>query len=128
VVPHPSPQSIDRHPVGVVVWPGGMERGNQLGDVGLPNTVLGQEQLQQPRQLRRETENLFDLNELSAISHCYIIDNTERLSIFHGADLVLEIIDLVHQAVDFAFKVEVFLLQFLDLGKQLLHHLEGLMQ
>ena len=82
MVPHPGTQPVDRHAVGVVVWPGGMERGDQVGDVGLPNTVIGQEQLQQPRQLRRETENLFDLNELSAISHCYIIDNTERLSIF----------------------------------------------
>jgi hypothetical protein len=44
-----------------------------------------------------ETESSFDLNELCAISHCYIIDNTERLSTFETVELVSHAVDVVEQ-------------------------------
>lgn len=74
----PCPQTINNHPVGVVVLPAGVIGRNEIGKILLPGNFLPEEKLKEPRQLRRQKKNPSDLNELSAICHGYIIDNWRR--------------------------------------------------
>lgn len=90
-------QAIHHHPVRVVVLAAGVVGGDQAGDVVLSDTIPLKQQLQEPSELGGETESSFDLNELCAISHCYIIDNTERLSTFETVELVSHAVDVVEQ-------------------------------
>jgi len=68
-------QPIHHHAVSIVVFAPSVEGRDQLGQVFLPHTILLQQQLQKLRQLRRQTQYPFDLNELLAFSHGDIIDN-----------------------------------------------------
>lgn len=69
-------EPVDHHPVRVVVSAAGMVGGDQIRDVVLSDTIPLKQQLHEPSELGGETENPFDLNELGAIRHCDIIDNT----------------------------------------------------